>query len=218
LTPINGVARRQRGAAAAADTGLVHAPSADSTQGSPLAGRRIAFLLADGYEAAEYTGPRRFLVGLGAHATLVAPKPRGSRLQGYTHGLPAHSEAVELEVRHARVADFDALVVPGGVGSPDRLRLSHDAIAFIRGFAHAMKPIAAICHGPWPLIDAGVVAGKRMTSWPSLRADLLNAGAHWSDEPVVVDGLLVTSRRPDDLPAFQRALVELLTQPAAAAG
>lgn len=187
----------------------------DATR-TPLLGKRVAFLLADGFEQVEYTGPRHFLEERGAQAVLVSPKPRGSHVQGVQHGLAGRAFAVELEVRHARVEDFDALVLPGGVASPDRLRLSHEAIAFVRGFAHAAKPIAAICHGPWPLIDAGVVAGRHVTSWPSLRVDLVNAGAHWSDAPVVVDGALITSRNPDDLAAFERELLAQLAASAAA--
>jgi protease I len=116
-----------------------------------------------------------------------------------------------MTVRDARSADFDALVLPGGVANPDQLRLKPEAINFIREFGQANKPIAAICHGPWTLIDAGIAKGKRVTSWPTLQADLRNAGAVWSDEQVVVDGKLVTSRKPDDIPAFNEALLRQLT-------
>jgi protease I len=183
----------------------------DTKDEAVLSGKRIAVLMTDGVEQVEYTRPRRFLEGHGAKVTLVSPKPVGAQVQGYDHATPGESFTVEMDLRHARPADFDALVLPGGVANPDRLRLSHEAIAFIRGFAHAQKPIAAICHGPWPLIDAGVVRGKHVTSWPSLRQDLTNAGAKWSDAPVVVDGRLVTSRKPDDLPAFEQALLAQLT-------
>jgi protease I len=118
---------------------------------------------------------------------------------------------VELDVKDARPGDFDALVLPGGVANPDQLRLSKDAITFIREFAREAKPIAAICHGPWTLIDAGVAKGKRLTSWPSLQQDLKNAGAQWSDEPVVIDGRLVTSRKPDDIPKFDEAMMQVFS-------
>lgn len=147
----------------------------------------------------------------------MSPKPQGEKVQGFSHLSPDQSFSVELDVRDARPADFDALMLPGGVANPDRLRLSPDAIQFIREFAREDKPIAAICHGPWTLIDAGIVEGKRVTSWPSLKEDLRNAGATWTDEQVVVDGKLVTSRKPDDIPAFENALLKELGQNAASA-
>jgi protease I len=176
-----------------------------------LKGRKIAILMTDGVEQVEYTKPREFLEQHGARCTLVSPKPRGEQVQGFNHLTPADRFEVELNVQDARPADFDALVLPGGVANPDQLRLSAEAIAFIREFAREDKPIAAICHGPWTLIDAGIAQGKRMTSWPTLEQDLRNAGAEWVDEQVVVDGKLVTSRKPDDIPAFDRALLERLT-------
>lgn len=175
-----------------------------------LKGKRIAMLMTDGVEQVEFTRPRSFLEQHGAEVTLLAPKPRGAHVQAYNHAAPGDVFTVEMDVRHARADDFDALVLPGGVANPDRLRLSPEAIAFIRAIARAQKPIAAICHGPWPLIDADVVRGRRVTSWPSLRQDLCNAGATWSDRPVVVDGPLVTSRNPDDIPAFEEALLDRL--------
>jgi protease I len=176
-----------------------------------LRGKRIAILMTDGVEQVEYTKPREFLERHGAQCTLVAPKSRGDEVQGFHHLTPADRFKVEMSVADARPADFDALVLPGGVANPDQLRLSQEAIGFIREFARTDKPIAAICHGPWTLIDAGVAHGKRMTSWPTLKADLKNAGADWVDEQVVVDGTLVTSRKPDDIPAFDEALLERLT-------
>jgi protease I len=177
----------------------------------PLRGKRIAILMTDGVEQVEYTKPREFLEQHGARCTLIAPKSRGDDVQGFNHLTPADKFKVELSVEDARPADFDALVLPGGVANPDQLRLSLEAIMFIRDFARANKPIAAICHGPWTLIDAGIAKGKRMTSWPTLKEDLRNAGADWVDEQVVVDGTLVTSRKPDDIPAFDKALLERLT-------
>lgn len=176
-----------------------------------LKGRRVAVLMTDGVEQVEYTQPREFLERHGARVTLVSPKEKGERVQGFNHLTPGDSFEVELDIRDARPGDFDALVLPGGVANPDSLRLNNTAITFIREFARENKPIAAICHGPWPLIDAGIARGKRMTSWPSLREDLSNAGGQWVDEEVVIDGRLVTSRKPDDIPAFNQALLRELT-------
>ena len=176
-------------------------------EGSELQGKRIAVLMTDGVEQVEYTRPREFLERHGAQVTLVAPKSKGEPVQGFNHLTPADRFTVELDVKDARPGDFDALVLPGGVANPDQLRLSHEAIQFVREFAREDKPIAAICHGPWTLIDAGVAKGKHLTSWPSLQSDLRNAGAQWTDEPVVVDGKLVTSRKPDDIPQFDDAMM-----------
>jgi len=178
--------------------------------GQALQGKRVAILMTDGVEQVEYTGPRSFLEQQGAKVTLVSPKPSGDEIQGFNHLDPADKFKVELDVRDARPADFDALVLPGGVANPDQLRLSMEAITFIREFGRENKPIAAICHGPWTLIDADLVTGKRMTSWPTLQLDLQNAGAQWTDEQVVVDGKLVTSRKPDDIPAFNQAILSEL--------
>jgi len=175
-----------------------------------LRGKRVAILMTDGVEQVEYTGPRGFLEQQGAQVTLVSPKPTGDEIQGFNHLTPADKFKVELDVRDARPADFDALVLPGGVANPDQLRLSMEAITFIREFGRENKPIAAICHGPWTLIDADLVGGKHVTSWPTLQLDLQNAGATWTDEQVVVDGKLVTSRKPDDIPAFNQALLSEL--------
>lgn len=176
-----------------------------------LRGKRIAILMTDGVEQVEYTGPREFLEQHGAQCTLISPKKPGEEIQGFNHLTPADKFKVEMNVREARAADFDALVLPGGVANPDQLRLCAEAITFIREFGRTDKPIAAICHGPWTLIDAGIARGKRMTSWPTLKQDLKNAGAEWVDEQVVVDGRLVTSRKPDDIAAFDKALLERLT-------
>lgn len=181
-----------------------------SNNNSELKDKRVAMLLTDGVEQVEYTEPRRFLEQQGARVTLVSTKPKGDQIQGFNHADKGTKFEVELDVRDARPADFDALVLPGGVANPDALRLNTEAITFIREFGREDKPIAAICHGPWTLIDADLVKGKRMTSWPSLQVDLQNAGAEWSDQQVVVDGKLVTSRKPDDIPAFNEALKRLL--------
>jgi protease I len=178
--------------------------------GQALQGKRVAILMTDGVEQVEYTGPRSFLEGQGAQVTLVSPKASGEEIQGFNHMDLGDKFRVELDVRDAHAGDFDALVLPGGVANPDQLRLSPEAIAFIREFGLGNKPIAAICHGPWTLIDADLVTGRRVTSWPTLQLDLQNAGARWSDEQVVVDGKLVTSRKPDDIPAFNQAFLKEL--------
>jgi protease I len=179
--------------------------------GQALQGKRIAMLLTDGVEQVEYTEPRSFLEQNGAQVTLVSPKAKGDDIQGFHHMAPADKFKVEMNVRDARPADFDALVLPGGVANPDQLRLSNEAIKFIHDFGEEDKPIAAICHGPWTLIDAGIAQAKHMTSWPTLKNDLCNAGAEWTDERVVVDGKLITSRKPDDIPAFNEAILKELT-------
>jgi protease I len=183
----------------------------EQSSGQSLQGKRIAVLMTDGVEQVEYTGPRSFLEQQGAKVTLISPKGAGEEIQGFNHMSLGDKFKVEMTVRDARSADFDALVLPGGVANPDQLRLKPEAINFIREFGQANKPIAAICHGPWTLIDAGIAKGKRVTSWPTLQTDLRNAGAVWSDEQVVVDGKLVTSRKPDDIPAFNEALLRQLT-------
>ncbi|WLI90154.1 type 1 glutamine amidotransferase domain-containing protein [Massilia sp. R2A-15] len=181
---------------------------AENTQA--LKGKQVAVLMTDGVEQIEYTSPRGFLEQHGAKVTLVSPKKTGEDIQGFNHMAPGDKFKVEKNVKEAKVGDYDALVLPGGVANPDMLRLSPEAIDFIRAFADAEKPIAAICHGPWTLIDAGVAKSKHMTSWPSLQTDLRNAGAEWTDEAVVVDGRLITSRKPDDLPKFNDALLKEL--------
>jgi protease I len=178
--------------------------------GQALQGKRVAMLLTDGVEQVEYTAPRAFLEQNGAQVTLVSPKGSGDDIQGFNHLTPGDKFKVEMTVRDAKPADFDALVLPGGVANPDQLRLSKEAISFIRQFGEEDKPIAAICHGPWTLIDAGLAQAKHMTSWPTLQQDLRNAGAEWTDEQVVVDGKLITSRKPDDIPAFNQALLKEL--------
>jgi protease I len=180
----------------------------------PLQGKRVAMLMTDGVEQIEYTSPRSFLEEQGATVVLLSPKAAGDEVQGFNHMQPADRFKVEMNVRDAKPADFDGLVLPGGVANPDQLRLSKEAIDFIRDFDAEDKMVAAICHGPWALIDAGIATGKHLTSWPSLKRDLMNAGAEWSDEEVVLDARLVTSRKPDDLPAFNDMLLkELLVAP-----
>jgi protease I len=176
-----------------------------------LKGKRVAVLMTDGVEQIEYTSPRSFLEEHGAQVVLLSPKAAGESIQGFNHLAPGDQFKVERNIKEAKPGDYDGLVLPGGVANPDQLRLSPASIAFIREFAESDKPIAAICHGPWTLIDAGVAHAKHLTSWPSLMVDLRNAGAEWTDEPVVVDGRLITSRKPDDLPVFNDALLKELT-------
>jgi protease I len=175
-------------------------------EGQTLQGKRVAVLMTDGVEQVEYTEPRGFLEAEGARVTLISPKRAGEEIQAFNHLTPASTFKVERNVEEVSQADFDALVLPGGVANPDNLRLSERSIHFIREFSAANKPIAAICHGPWTLINADLVAGKRVTSWPSLQTDLRNAGAEWVDQDVVVAGKLITSRKPADIDAFNQAL------------
>ena len=176
----------------------------------PLQGKRVAVLMTDGVEQVEYTGPRSFLEQQGAQVTLVSPKRVGEQVQGMHHDAPGDSFRVEMNVNDAKPADFDALVLPGGERNPLELRKSPESIAFIRDFYDADKPIAAICHAPWVLIDAGIAESKSLTSWPGIQDDLKKAGAEWSDQEVVIDKKLITSRKPDDIPAFNNALLQAM--------
>ena len=180
-----------------------------------LSNQKIAVLVTDGFEQAELTGPVDALKKAGAQVTIVSPKD--GKIQGMNHDEKADTFTPDAQLSATKPDGFDALLLPGGVANPDYLRVNEQAVAFVRHFVTARKPIAAICHGPWTLIDAGGVQGHTMTSWPSLRSDLTNAGATWVDQAVVTDGMLVTSRKPDDIPAFSKAFIGLLqgaTQPA----
>ena len=173
-----------------------------------IMGRKIAILATDGVEEVELIKPIAALKQAGAEITLVSL--RKGRIQSMESDVNAsNTYEVDRTVADAKASEFDGLVLPGGTTNPDKLRLDDQAVAFVKGFIDADKPIAAICHGPWMLINAGGVSGRKLTSWPSLQTDLRNAGATWVDETVVVDGKLVTSRKPDDLPAFCSAIVEL---------
>jgi protease I len=171
-----------------------------------LNGKRVAILVAEGFEQVELTEPREALDAAGARTQIVSPA-RGE-VQGWKHFDKADKFNVDVPLDDANARDFDALLLPGGVANPDQLRMMPKAVAFVRAFFEAGKPVAAICHGLWPLIDAGVVRGRKVTSWPSLKMDLQNAGATWVDQEVVTDNGLVTSRKPDDIPAFNRKMVE----------
>jgi protease I len=172
-----------------------------------LNGKKIAFLTAnEGVEEVELTEPLRAVTEAGAKAELLAPE--AGEVQAFNHLDKAETYAVDKAVGDAAAEEYDGLVLPGGVANPDNLRTHPEAVSFVREFFSAGKPVGVICHGPWTLIEAGVVDGRKLTSWPSLQTDLRNAGAEWVDEEVVVDNGLVTSRKPDDLEAFNAKIVE----------
>jgi len=171
-----------------------------------LSGKRVAILVADGFEQVEMTDPRKALDDAGARTEIVSPAE--GRVKGWKTKEWGDQFAVDVPLDRARAESYDALLLPGGVMNPDKLRMNPKAVQFVKAFFDAGKPVAAICHGPWPLIDAGCARGRTVTSWPSLRADLTNAGAKWVDQECVVDDGLVTSRKPDDIPAFNRKMIE----------
>ena len=180
-----------------------------------LRNKRIAILVANGFEQVELTEPRKALDQAGATTQVVSPeegKVKGWNMKEWGNEIP-----VDVPLEQANAEDFDALLLPGGVMNPDHLRMNPDAVSFVKDFTDAGKPVAAICHGPWTLIEAGAVEGHTMTSWPSLKTDLTNAGAHWEDREVIRDGKLVTSRKPDDIPAFNREMIDMFAQAGTAA-
>jgi deglycase len=167
---------------------------------------RVAILVTDGFEQVEMTEPRKALDQAGAETEIVSPKP--DAVQGWKHFDKGDTFDVDVPLSEASADEFDALLLPGGVANPDQLRAIPEAVAFVRAFVESGKPIAAICHGPWTLIEAGGVRGRKITSWPSLKTDLTNAGAEWVDQEVVTDNGLVSSRKPQDIPAFNRKMLE----------
>jgi protease I len=169
-------------------------------------GKRVAILATDGVEQAELQEPRKALDEAGAKTVVVSPN--GGRIKGWQHDHWGDEIPVDLTLDQASADDFDALMLPGGVMNPDKLRTDQRAVRFVRSFFEAGKPVAAICHGPWLLVEAGVVRGRTVTSWPSLQTDIKNAGGSWVDREVVTDQGLVTSRKPDDIPAFNRKMIE----------
>jgi protease I len=173
----------------------------------PIEGKRIAFLATDGVEQVELTKPLEAVRDAGGIVTLLSIK--GGEIDAVNHREKGDRFPVDKTVGTARVQDFDGLVLPGGVANPDRLRTDENAVRFVREFVALDKPVAAICHAPWLLVEANVVRGRTLTSWPSLKTDIQNAGGRWVDEKVVVDQRLVTSRKPDDLPAFCDELVKV---------
>jgi protease I len=181
-----------------------------STEGKFMAGKldgkKVAILVADGFEQVEMTKPREALIEAGAEVKIVSPK--SGQIQGMHHADKGDKFDVDLTLDEAKADDFDALMIPGGLMNPDQLRSTPEATEFTRHFFDEGKPVAAICHGPWVLIDAGVVRGRTLTSWPAIKTDVRNAGGKWIDEEVVVDNGLVTSRKPDDIPAFNAKMIE----------
>jgi len=174
-----------------------------------LTGRKVAFLATDGVEQVEFTAPWNALTQAGAEVKLVSDK--SGDIQSVNHEEKGQTFHVDVDVSAVTARDFDALVIPGGVANPDKLRTNKSAVGFVRGFMELDKPVAAICHGPWLLVEADAVRGRTITSWPSLETDVKNAGGAWVDKQVQLDQKLLTSRKPDDLPAFCAHLVELLT-------
>ena len=171
-----------------------------------LAGKRVAILAADMFERVELEEPRKALEAAGATTEVISI--HDGEIQGFDHFEPASKVKVDKTVEEASEGDYDALLVPGGVGNPDQLRGDENAVAFVRAFAEAKKPMAVICHGPWVLVEAGVARGRTLTSWPTLATDIRNAGGTWVDREVVVDDGIVTSRKPDDIPAFNEKMIE----------
>lgn len=171
-----------------------------------LSGKRVAILVADGFEQVEMTEPRRALDEAGAKTEIVSPAQ--GKAKGWQHTKWGDEFAVDVPLDSANPGNYDALLLPGGVMNPDKLRANPKAVQFVKHFRDAGKPIAAICHGPWTLIEAGIARGRRLTSYHSIKTDLINAGAQWMDEEVVTDNGLVTSRQPDDIPAFNRKMIE----------
>lgn len=173
-----------------------------------LAGKKVAILATDGFEQVELTQPREALDHAGATTEVIAPK--SGEIKGWKTKEWGDTVEVDKTLDQARPQDYDALLLPGGVINPDHLRMDPKAVAFVKDFVATGRPVAAICHGPWTLIEAGVVKGKTMTSWPSIRTDLKNAGANVVDKEVAIDGQFITSRKPDDIPAFSKALIEAI--------
>lgn len=174
-----------------------------------LDGRRIAVIATDGFEQSELTEPKRLLEAAGATVDVISPGD-ATQIKGWDSKDWGQSVKVDVHLDQADAGTYDALVLPGGVINPDKLRTDEKVLALVKAISVAGKPVAAICHGPWTLINAGLVKGKKLTSWPSLKQDLGNAGANWEDSQVVQDGNLITSRKPDDIPAFTDALIKAL--------
>jgi protease I len=175
-----------------------------------LNGKKIAILVEDGFEQVELTSPKQALEEAGATTYIISPKR--DKVKGWEHTKWGQEFPVDVAIEQANANNYDALLLPGGVMNPDKLRTNKPAVQFVRSFFEQRKPVAAICHGPWTLVEADVVKGRKVTSYPSLQTDLRNAGANWVDQEVVVDQGLVTSRNVDDLPAFNRKLVEEVSE------
>jgi len=174
--------------------------------GTELKNKRVAFLATDGFEQVELTDPWKAVEDAGGEPELVSLE--GGKIQGFNHHDKGDTFPVDKTVDEASPSDYDGLVLPGGVINPDKLRMHDNAMEFVKGFFEQGKPVGAICHGPWSLVETGLVKGRKVTSWPSLKTDIRNAGGTWVDEELVIDRGLFTSRKPDDLPAFCKKLVE----------
>lgn len=174
-----------------------------------LTNKKVAILVTDGFEQVEMTQPKQALESAGAQTHIISPK--SDRVQGWNYYDKGDFFPVDVPLDQVNPADYDALLLPGGVANPDQLRTQAKAVEFVKSFFDADKPVAVICHGPWTLIEADVVRGRQLASWPSLKTDLQNAGAQWVDQEVVVDSNLVSSRKPDDIPAFNREMIELFS-------
>ncbi len=175
-----------------------------------LKGKKVAILATDGFEQSELMEPRKALDNAGAETKIVSPKD--GQIRGWKNTDWGDKVNVDVPLDQANASEFDALVLPGGVINPDKLRMIPEAVQFVKAFFQANKPVAAICHGPWSIVEAGEARGRRITSWPSLKTDIKNSGGNWVDEQVVEDGNLVTSRRPDDIPAFNRTMIDLFSR------
>lgn len=176
-----------------------------------LKGKKVAILVTDGFEQVELVKPREALEQAGAKTQIVSPKD--GKVRGWKHIEWGDELPVDVTLDQARADDFDALLLPGGVINPDKLRMEPKAVSFVKSFFDANKPVAAICHGPWTIVEAGAAKGRRIASWPSLKTDIRNAGGEWVDSEAVTDGNLVSARKPDDIPAFNRAMIQLFSQP-----
>jgi protease I len=181
-----------------------------------LQGKTIAILATDGFEQSELTKPKKALEEAGAKTHVVSPNPR--KIKGWDKKDWGEEVSVDVTLESADPAHYDALLLPGGVMNPDHLRMNPDAVKFVKHFFEQAKPVAAICHGPWMLVEAGAVRGRTITSWPSLKTDIRNAGGTWVDEEVVVSNGVVTSRKPDDIPAFNRQIIDLFSKGAGTSG
>jgi protease I len=184
--------------------------STQSLNGKSLNGKKVAILVEDGFEQIELTSPKEALEEAGAKTHIISPKR--DKVKGWDHTQWGKELPVDVSLEKANANEYDALLLPGGVMNPDKLRINKQAVQFVRSFFDQGKPVAAICHAPWLLVEADVVNGRKVTSYPSLQTDLKNAGAKWVDQEVIVDNGLVTSRKPDDLPAFNRKMVEEIAE------
>jgi protease I len=187
----------------------------EKTMPNTIQGKKIAILATDGFEQSELIKPRQALQDAGAQTQVVSPKD--GKIKGWNMKEWGEEVAVDVPLKSANAANFDALLLPGGVMNPDQLRMIPEAVRFVKQFFDAGKPVAAICHGPWMLVEADVIRGRAMTSWPSLKTDINNAGGIWVDKEVVHDNQVVTSRKPDDIPAFNREMIGLFGQAASGA-